>query len=159
VRRNRIDLSTGGGLCSILLWSATFALARSLSEQVGPLTGGAAAYLIGGCFCLLRRTSSAAFLTWFLQLPRSYLLGCGSLFMDGLPAAHIGLGYELAVRIKSTGFLHSMRDWEPFRQNQNHYCGRVGVRDSSVVFLLGLLHGRSNLGRHFIQRVIRALLA
>ena len=50
MRWNRIDLNTGGGLGAILLWSATFAFARSLSEQVGPLTGGAVAYLIGGCF-------------------------------------------------------------------------------------------------------------
>ena len=41
-------LATGGGLGAILLWSATFAVARSLSEQIGPLTAGAAAYLIGG---------------------------------------------------------------------------------------------------------------
>ncbi len=47
-----LDLSTGSGLGAILLWSATFAFARSLSEQVGPLTGGAVAYLIGGCVYL-----------------------------------------------------------------------------------------------------------
>ena len=54
VRQNRIDLSTGGGLGAILLWSATFAFARSLSEQVGPITAGTAVYLIGGCLCLAR---------------------------------------------------------------------------------------------------------
>jgi drug/metabolite transporter (DMT)-like permease len=92
VRRSRIDLSTGGGLGAILLWSATFAFARSLSEQVGPLTGGAAAYLIGGCFCLLRLASSSAPFTRFLQLPRLYLLGCGSLFIFYTTAIYLAVG-------------------------------------------------------------------
>jgi len=92
MRWNRIDLNTGGGLGAILLWSATFAFARSLSEQVGPLTGGAAAYLIGGCFCLLRLASSSAPLTRFLQLPRLYLLGCGSLFIFYTAAIYLAVG-------------------------------------------------------------------
>jgi drug/metabolite transporter (DMT)-like permease len=92
VRRNRIDLSTGGGLGAILLWSATFAFARSLSEQVGPLTAGAAAYLIGGSFCLLRLASSSAPLTRFLRLPRLYLLGCGSLFVVYTAAVYLAVG-------------------------------------------------------------------
>ena len=78
---NRDPLSTGSGLGAILLWSATFAFARSLSEQVGPLTAGAAAYLIGGGFCLARRWWSGKTLNDFLKLPPPYLLGCGSLFV------------------------------------------------------------------------------
>ncbi len=92
VRRNRIDLSTGGGLGAILLWSTTFAFARSLSEQVGPLTAGAAAYLLGGGFCLLRLASSSAPLTPFLQLPRLYLLGCGSLFVFYTAVVYLAVG-------------------------------------------------------------------
>jgi drug/metabolite transporter (DMT)-like permease len=74
-------LNTGSGLGAILLWSATFAFARSLSEQVGPLTAGAAVYLVGGCFCLLRPGWSAKPVSRLLKLPRPYLLGCGSLFV------------------------------------------------------------------------------
>jgi len=81
VRRNLGNLNTASGLGAILLWSATFAFARSLSEQVGPLTAGAAAYLIGGCFCLLRLAWSAKPLSQLLKLPKPYLLGCGSLFV------------------------------------------------------------------------------
>jgi drug/metabolite transporter (DMT)-like permease len=92
VRRQPIDLSTGGGLGAILLWSATFAFARSLSEQVGPLTGGAAAYLIGGSFCLLRLASSSVPLTRFLQIPRLYLFGCGSLFVFYTAAIYLAVG-------------------------------------------------------------------
>ena len=63
VRQSPGNTSTGGGLAAILLWSATFAFARSLSEQVGPMTAGAAAYLIGGCLCLARLGWSAKRLT------------------------------------------------------------------------------------------------
>lgn len=92
MRRNRIDLSTGGGLGAILLWSATFAFARSLSEQVGPLTGGAAAYLIGGCFCLARLAWSRKGITELLKLPRLYLFGCGSLFVFYTAAIYLAVG-------------------------------------------------------------------
>jgi drug/metabolite transporter (DMT)-like permease len=80
VRPNPVNLSTASSLGAILLWSTTFAFARSLSEQVGPLTAGAAAYLIGGSFCLLRLGWSPKRFSELLKLPRPYLLGCGSLF-------------------------------------------------------------------------------
>lgn len=74
-------LSTGSGLAAILLWSATFALARSLSEQVGALTAGASVYLLGGLCCLLalwwRKSSPGR----FRKMPRRYLFGCGFLFI------------------------------------------------------------------------------
>ena len=91
VPRNPVALGTCSGLGAILLWSATFAFARSLSEQVGPLTGGAAAYLIGGFLCLLSLASSAPF-TRFLQLPRLYLFGCGSLFVFYTSAVYLAVG-------------------------------------------------------------------
>ena len=90
--RNPGNLSTGGGLGAILLWSATFAFARSLSEQVGPLTAGAAAYLIGGCLCLARLAWSRKGITELLKLPRLYLLGCGSLFVFYTAAIYLAVG-------------------------------------------------------------------
>ncbi len=92
MQRSPVDLSTSAGFGAILLWSATFALARSLSEEVGPLTGGATAYLIGGVFCLLRLTLSRGSLTRFRQLPRLYLLGCGSLFVFYTAAVYLAVG-------------------------------------------------------------------
>jgi len=62
MRQEPGTLSTGSGLGAILLWSATFAVARSLSEQVGPLTAGATAYLIGGAGC--RLLVAGSLLTW-----------------------------------------------------------------------------------------------
>ena len=49
-------------------------------------------YLIGGCFCLLRLAASSAPLTRFLQLPRLYLLGCGSLFIFYTAAIYVAVG-------------------------------------------------------------------
>jgi drug/metabolite transporter (DMT)-like permease len=92
VRRNLVDLSTGSGIGAILLWSATFAFARSLSEQVGPLTAGAAAYLIGGCVCLLRLACSSPPSTWLQQIPRKYLFGCGSVFVFYTAAIYAAVG-------------------------------------------------------------------
>jgi drug/metabolite transporter (DMT)-like permease len=77
----KVDLSTGGGLAAIVLWSLTVAFARRLSEQLGPLTAGACVYLIGGVFCLVplirRRTELRTLLT---GSPR-YVFGCGFLFV------------------------------------------------------------------------------
>ncbi|MCX6902400.1 MAG: EamA family transporter [Verrucomicrobia bacterium] len=92
MRRNLGNLSTGGGLGAILLWSATFALARSLSEQVGPLTGGTVVYLIGGTYCLLRLGWSKTPLSHFLNLPRRYLFGCGFLFVLYTAAIYLAVG-------------------------------------------------------------------
>jgi drug/metabolite transporter (DMT)-like permease len=92
VRRNRIDLSTGGGLGAILLWSATFAFARSLSEKVGPITAGSAVYLIGGCFCLARLAWSRKRITELLKLSRLYLFGCGTLFIFYTSAIYLAVG-------------------------------------------------------------------
>ena len=88
-------LSTGSGLAAILLWSATFALARSLSEQVGALTAGASVYLLGGLCCLLalwwRKSSPGR----FRKMPRRYLFGCGFLFIlyTALIYSAVGLAY------------------------------------------------------------------
>lgn len=92
MRRNLGNFNTASGLGAILLWSATFAFARSLSEQVGPLTAGAAAYLIGGCFCLLRLGCSAKPVSHLLKLPKPYLLGCGSLFIFYTAAIYLAVG-------------------------------------------------------------------
>jgi drug/metabolite transporter (DMT)-like permease len=92
VRRNLGNLSTGSGLGAILLWSTTFAFARSLSERIVPLTAGAAAYLIGGSFCMLRLASSQKRFRQIVKLPRLYLLGCGSLFVFYTAALYVAVG-------------------------------------------------------------------
>lgn len=92
MRRNSGNLSTLGGLGAILLWSSTFAVARSLSEQLGALTAGAAVYLIGGVFCLIRLTVSAKPFARVLDLPRRYVLGGGGLFVFYTAAIYLAVG-------------------------------------------------------------------
>ena len=75
------DRSTFCGLAAILLWSTTIALARSLSEQLGAYTAAASVYLIGGLFCLVGRWRSRRLLTPLHRFPRTYLFGCGALFV------------------------------------------------------------------------------
>jgi drug/metabolite transporter (DMT)-like permease len=75
-----MDWNTGGGLAAIVLWSSTIALARSMSEQLGPLLAGACVYLTGGFFCLIflfRKESPKR----LFALPRRYTVGCGFLFV------------------------------------------------------------------------------
>jgi len=90
--RDRIDFSTASGLGAILLWSTTFAFARSLSEQVGPLTAGAAAYLIGGAGCLVRFALLPAPARRLEGLTRSYVFGCGGLFVFYTAALYLAIG-------------------------------------------------------------------
>jgi drug/metabolite transporter (DMT)-like permease len=78
---------TARGLAAIVLWSATFAIARSLSEHVGPLTAGACTYLVGGFFCLLRVRVPDLF-----RLSSRYVLGCGSLFIVYTAALYLAVG-------------------------------------------------------------------
>ncbi len=85
-------LSTACGLGAILLWSTTFAIARSLSEQVGPVTAGAAVYLIGGLLCAFRLFAAGNPLARLRSLPRSVVFGCGSLFVFYPVAIYLAVG-------------------------------------------------------------------
>jgi drug/metabolite transporter (DMT)-like permease len=83
---------TFGGLLAIVLWSATFALARSLSEQVGSLTAGAAVYLFGGALCLLRLWRSPGSVRQLRAVSRRYLWGCGILFVLYTALVYLAVG-------------------------------------------------------------------
>lgn len=91
-RSPRVDRNTILGLSAILLWSATVALARSLSEQIGPLTAGASVYLAAGSILgghLLIRERSFKSLR---ELQRLHLFGCGALFLLYAGALFLALG-------------------------------------------------------------------
>jgi drug/metabolite transporter (DMT)-like permease len=75
-----------------VLWSATFALARSLSEQIGSLTAGAAAYLFGGVVCLVRIAWSPTPGGRWRNVSRRYLWGCGSLFVLYTALIYLAVG-------------------------------------------------------------------
>ncbi len=65
------------GLLAIILWSTTVAFARSLSEQLGPLTGAASVYSVGGLASLFLLKNK---FKQIRRLPKNYLFGCGALF-------------------------------------------------------------------------------
>lgn len=92
LERGRSGTGTGAGMVAIVLWSATFAIARSLSEQVGPLTAGASVYLVGGGLCLARLVRRGGVARRVRGLKREYLLGCGFLFALYTLAIYLAVG-------------------------------------------------------------------
>ncbi|MFM1941932.1 MAG: hypothetical protein RI897_914 [Verrucomicrobiota bacterium] len=90
---NRIQpRATGAGLIAILLWSTTFALARSLTETLGPFTSAAAVYVVAAALLL-----PSTFRQWRTPipdacLPKQYLLGCGGLFVAYTTLLYLAIG-------------------------------------------------------------------
>jgi drug/metabolite transporter (DMT)-like permease len=80
------------GIIAIVLWSATVALARSISERVGPLTAGAAVYLTAGGLLGLHLFWREGSFRALGRLPRRYVLGCGGLFVLYTLALFLALG-------------------------------------------------------------------
>ena len=84
--------STILGLFALLLWSASIALSRRLSEELGPLAAGAAVYLTAGALLVgwtrLQGKSPGA----LRDLPLRYVLGCGALFVLYTAALFLALG-------------------------------------------------------------------
>jgi drug/metabolite transporter (DMT)-like permease len=84
--------ATIGGFGAILLWSTAIALARSLSEQLGPLTAAAAVYGVAGTLSLARLAGSEVKRLQIRRLPPKYLLGCGLLFIAYMLFLYLGIG-------------------------------------------------------------------
>jgi drug/metabolite transporter (DMT)-like permease len=84
--------ATAGGFGAIGLWSMTIAMARSLSEPLGPLTAAAAVYGVAGAFSLARLAGRGANRRRILRLPLKYLIGCGSLFVAYMLLLYLGIG-------------------------------------------------------------------
>lgn len=84
--------ATVGGFGAILLWSTTIAVARSLSEQLGPMTAAAAVYSVAGTVSLARLAGCGANRRQIRQLPRNYLIGCGTLFIAYMLFLYLAIG-------------------------------------------------------------------
>lgn len=69
------------GFVAILLWSTTVGLVRSISEQIGPITAGAAVYLTGGLLSMVVYIFNKDGLRALKNVSRIYLYGCGTLFV------------------------------------------------------------------------------
>jgi drug/metabolite transporter (DMT)-like permease len=68
------------------------ALARSISERLGPLTAGAAVYLAAGGFLGLHLFWRERSFRTLRRLPRRYVFGCGGLFVLYTLALFLALG-------------------------------------------------------------------
>jgi drug/metabolite transporter (DMT)-like permease len=86
------NLPTLGGLIAILLWSGTFALARSLSEKLGPLTTGAAVYITGTLLCSAPSIFSRNQATAKTRHSFKYIIGCGLLFSVYTVVIYLAVG-------------------------------------------------------------------
>ncbi len=69
------------------------AVARRLSEQLGPVTAGACVYLIGGVFCLLYLAWQRASGRRPLRLSPRYVFGCGFLFTLYTVLLYLAIGW------------------------------------------------------------------
>ena len=88
----RLDRYTLCGFASILLWSTTIAIVRSLTEQIGPFTSAASVYLVGGLFALIPLLRSRNRIHEIRSLSRHYLYGCGALFVFYMFAIYFAVG-------------------------------------------------------------------
>lgn len=86
-----IDRNTALGFAAVLLWSTTVALARRTSEQLGPLTAGAAVFLAAGLFLSAPLLSTRRAPPW-KQFPPAFLYTCGSLFVLYMLMLFLALG-------------------------------------------------------------------
>ena len=99
--------ATGAGLAAIVLWSTTVALARSVSEQLGPLTGAAAVYAVAGTAAVMSFLARPARFRAMWRLPPKYLVGCGVLFVAYMILLYLGLGLaENRQQVLEVGLLN-----------------------------------------------------
>ena len=84
--------ATFGGFTAILLWSVTVAFARSLSEQLGPITAAAAVYCVAGFAALAVIAFRRGWKTWLREIPRIYLIVCGVLFIGYMLFLYMAVG-------------------------------------------------------------------
>lgn len=89
----RSHIATAGGVGAILLWSTTVAFARSLAEQVGPVSGAAGVYCVGGIAGLVLLLGDSQRRQRILRQPARYLVGCGSLFVGYMLMLFLAVGW------------------------------------------------------------------
>jgi drug/metabolite transporter (DMT)-like permease len=74
-------MNTFLGFVAIVFWSTSIAVARSVTEQLGPMTSASAICLLSGVLGCGYLLLSGWTLQRLLRLPALYLMGCGALFL------------------------------------------------------------------------------
>lgn len=91
-RRPHLNRGTIAGVGAILLWSATVALARSLTEQLGMFRAAASVYVFSGACCVVFLAVKPGRWRQLRNQSRRYLLVCGSLFVFYMVAYFSAIG-------------------------------------------------------------------
>jgi drug/metabolite transporter (DMT)-like permease len=90
-----MDLYTFLGILAIIFWSSNVAFSRSLAEQIGPISSGAITFTIAGILaCLYVYISTGNFKNIF-NLPKLYLVVCGSLFVTSTISLSLAVGFSI----------------------------------------------------------------
>ena len=85
-------LATAGGFAAIVLWSTSFAVARSIAEQVGAFRAAAGIYSICAILVALSLISSADRRRKFRSLPPALTTIRGLLFVEYMVAIYMAVG-------------------------------------------------------------------
>lgn len=89
---SRESLNTIFGILAILLWGTTIAFSRSLAEQLGPITAASWIYMLSGIWSCIYLFSKTERIKKTLQLPLSYLIGCGIIFVFYMVCLYLAVG-------------------------------------------------------------------
>ena len=87
-----MKINTFLGILAILFWSTNVAFSRSLIEQMGLLTSGAAIFLIGGGLSLAYVARRERGLGFLRRASKKYLFGCGLLFVINTVTLQLAIG-------------------------------------------------------------------
>lgn len=108
---NIINKFNVAGFLAILMWSITIAFARSLSENLGPLTTAMIVYLSGGIVGSIPYLYKSRYLD-VIKIDKRYLYGCGALFMIYMVTIFLALdGVEARHDVVVIGLINYM--WIP----------------------------------------------
>ena len=97
---NNIRVNTTLGIFAILFWSTNVAFSRSVVEQLGLLTAGAAMFLLGGLLSLIYTGWKEKGLHFLKRTSKKYLFGCGFLFIVNTVSFLVAVGAS-ATRTQS----------------------------------------------------------
>jgi len=88
---NEKSRGTSQGIMALLFWGSTIAFSRSLTEQLGPLTAASYVFMLAGGISFAYVVVSGG-LRKFARLSRTYLSGCGALFIVYMLSLYVAIG-------------------------------------------------------------------
>lgn len=145
---SRNVMSTSLGLLALLIWSTSFAFARSIQDQAGPLLGAACIYLLGGGLGCVHMFLVQHRGTEFLKMPWRYLLVCGGLFVLYIAAVQIGIGFasdrRQAIGVIITNYLWpglTMAFSIPILHRRARWFVAPGILLGMLGVAIGVLYG------------------